>query len=419
MNSDRARLAAVPAPPPSAPGPVSAPGPRTRPVSRVVGYAYPWDVIGDPAFPTRVERLGVREIALAASYHGARAATPLHPQHRLVEAPTSALYRPVRESAWRGQALRPAAASWVASKDAFAEATTELTGHGLAVDAWLILAHSSYLGAQRPDVAVRNCFGDVYSYALCASHDEVLAYIATLAGEAVREVPISGVSIEGCGQLGVAHNGLHEKTDGVYGPAAGRVLSVCCCTACRKSWLVRGLDPAEVVGRLRAALEAVQNGVLPGDAGMEELLGEQLAAELLATRIAGQDVARDQVLRALREVAPAARVTMHGQPDQWATGPSPALTAQAAGQVDAVLVPAWSPGPATNRAIAGARSLAPEAVSVAAYVSVLPPIDPGTVGAHTDALIEAGADELHLYHLGLATQARLEVLGELATRRQA
>jgi hypothetical protein len=285
------------------------------------------------------------------------------------------------------------------------------------VHAWLILAHSDYLATPRPDLAVRNCFGDVYSYALCVSNDEVLAYLATLAGEAVRDVPIAGVSIEGLGQLGVAHNGLHEKTDGAYGPAAGRVLSVCCCGACRKGWLARGLDPAEVVGRLREALMAVQDGGFAADAGMAEILGEQLAAELLATRLASQDVARARVLGALAEVAPAARVTLHGQADPWATGPSPAVTAQAAGEVDAILVPAWGAGAPTYEAIAAARALAPEAVSVAAYVTVLPPADPGTVGAHTDALIAAGADELHLYHLGLATQKRLDVLGELAARR--
>jgi hypothetical protein len=382
----------------------------------VVGYAYPWDVIGDPAFQARVERLGVSEISLAASYHGARAATPLHPLHRLVEARSSALYRPVRESAWRGQALRPVPANWVASTDPFADAAADLIDHGFAIDAWVILAHSSRLGAQRPDVAVRNCFGDVYCYALCVSNDEVLGYITTLASEAVRDVPIAGVSIEGCGQLGVAHNGLHEKTDGTYGPAAQRVLSVCCCTACRKRWLVRGLDPAEVVGRLREALLAVQADVLAGDVTMAEMLGEQLAAELLSTRLGSQDVARDQVLAALREVAPAARITLHGQADRWATGPSPAVTTQAASQVDAILVPSWSATVATYEAIAAARALAADAVSVAAYVSVLPPVDTGTVGAHTDALIAAGADELHLYHLGLATQQRLDVLGELARR---
>jgi len=107
---------------------------------------------------------------------------------------------------------------------------------------------------------------------------------------------------------------------------------------------------------------------------------------------------------------------VHGQADPWATGPSPAVTARAAGEVDAVLVPAWSAAPATYEAIAAARRLAPDLVSVAAYVTVLPPIDPGSIGGHTDALLAAGADELHLYHLGLATPARLELLGELARR---
>ena len=149
---------------------------------------------------------------------------------------------------------------------------------------------------------------------------------------------------------------------------------------------------------------------------MGEVIGDQLAGELLATRLASQDVARGRVLAAVREVAPTARVTLHGQADPWATGPSPAVTAAAASEVDAVLVPAWNAGPVTYQAIAAARTLAPQTVSVAAYVTVLPPADPGTVGAHVDALIAAGADELHLYHLGLATQARLETLGELARR---
>jgi hypothetical protein len=373
-------------------------------------------VIGDPAFVTRAESLGVREVALAASYHGARAATPQHPEHRLIEAPSSALYRPVREAAWSGQALRPVTASWVASPDPFADAATALTDHGLAVDAWVILAHSSRLGAQRPDVAVRNCFGDIYSYALCVANEEVLGYVSTLAGEAVRDVPIVGVSVEGLGQLGVAHNSLHEKTDGAYGPAAQRILSVCCCSACQKQWSARGLERPEVVRRLRDALAAVQAGMFYSNAEMAEILGDQLAAELLATRVASQDTARAQVLSTLREVVPAARVTLHGQADPWATGPSPAVTTQAAGEVDAVLVPAWSTAPATYEAIAAARRLAPESVSVAAYVTVLPPIDPDAVGGHADALIAAGADELHLYHLGLATPARLELLGELARR---
>ena len=390
--------------------------------TRVVGYAYPWDVIGDPDFAHRVTDLGIGEVSLAATYHGTRAATPLHPEHRLVEAPYAALYRPVRDSAWTGRGLTPVAARWVDAADPFAEAAGLLADRDLRVHAWVVLAHSTRLGLLRPDLVVRNCFGDPYSYALCPAHDEVRDYATTLAVEAVRDVAVSGVSVEGLGQLGVAHNGLHEKTDGAYGSAAQRVLSVCCCAGCQKTWATAGLDSSEVVDRLRAALLAVQQGTQPAAATMAQLLGDELAAALLAARHASQSAVRRMVFQALADVAPGARITLHGQPDPWATGPSPAVTDAVfgaefevgAGRVGAVLVPAWPATPATYSSIGDARRLAPRTVSVGAYVTVLPPADPGTVLAHARTVLAAGADELHLYHLGLANRSQLDRLGELA-----
>ena len=48
-------------------------------VKRSVGYAYQWDYIGDPAAASRAATLGLDAVAVAASYHSTRAATPLHP----------------------------------------------------------------------------------------------------------------------------------------------------------------------------------------------------------------------------------------------------------------------------------------------------------------------------------------------------
>ena len=385
--------------------------PRAGRVSRVVGHAYPWDVLGDPAFVDRVTSLGVSQVALAASYHGTRAATPLHPAHRVVEAPQAALYRPVRAEAWAGRALRPVSAPWVPSRDPFADATNELANRGIEVDAWVILAHSSRLGRDRPDLAVRNCFGDSYPYALCVANEEVREFMALLAAEAVRDVPIAGLSLESCGQLGFAHNGLHEKTVGAYSPLAERILSVCCCAGCRRDWTTAGTEPDQVCASLRQALATAQGDLeaTPDDV----LVGPELTDLLLATRFGNQDLARGEVLAGLREAAPAVRLTMHGQADPWATGPSPAITAGALADVDAVLVPAWNDNQETRSAISAARQLAPADVSVGAYVTVLPPADPRTVTDHAAALVAAGANELHLYHLGLANQSQLDVLGRI------
>ncbi|MFB6783754.1 hypothetical protein ACFCX0_42310 [Streptomyces sp. NPDC056352] len=59
-----------------------------------LGYAYPWDLDGDPAAADRIRAVGVDAVALAAVYHTTRAATPLHPARRVFEAAHAACYVP-------------------------------------------------------------------------------------------------------------------------------------------------------------------------------------------------------------------------------------------------------------------------------------------------------------------------------------
>ncbi|HEY3502342.1 MAG TPA: hypothetical protein VGN37_06055 [Actinocatenispora sp.] len=384
--------------------------------ARVVGYAYPWDVLGDPAFPARVRTLGVTEVALAASYHSTRAATPLHPEHLVVEAREAALYRPVRDRAWAGSRLVPRAADWVPGDDSFGKAATQLRAAGIAVTAWIVLCHATHLGTAHPDVAVRNCVGDTYPYALCPSHPEVRRYAATLTAEALRGVPVDGVSLEACGQLGLSHNGRHEKTAGVFPPAAERAMSVCCCTACAAGWAEAGQDPDQVAHRLADATRAVLDGTAPADAGMAELVGTRIADIVLATRRSAADAVRADVLAAVRAARPGAHVTLHGRGERWATTPDVAVDADSVDGVDAVLMSSWPTVPGTVEALAATRALLPGRVALGAYLTVLPPADPAAVVDHAGALLGAGATELHLYHLGLAGPAGQALLAEIVRR---
>ncbi|WP_337062526.1 hypothetical protein [Kineococcus sp. G2] len=373
---------------------------------RVLAHAYPWDVLGDEAFCDRALAMGLDAVALAASYHSTRAATPWHPQHQLVEAPHAALYRPVREEAWAGALLRPAAGRVPdGTADAFAEAAARLRAAGLEVDAWTILAHSTRLGTAHPEVAVVNCFGDRYSYALCPSAPEVRAYCATLAAEAVRGTDVTGVSLEAMGTLGVTHNAAHEKTAGAFGPALERLLSVCCCAGCRAAWAEEGADPAQVVAALRRGVRELQDGD-PGDAReVAELLGDDDARTVLGVRHALADELRAQVLAAVAAAAPGPlRVTVHAAADPWATGPNTGLGERALADpaVDAQLLHSWVPGPATTEAVAAVRAAARPGAAVGAYVTVLGSERDEDLLAHAAALRAAGASELHLYHLGLA-----------------
>ncbi|GAA1644569.1 hypothetical protein ACFQY4_11400 [Catellatospora bangladeshensis] len=380
-------------------------------------HAFPWDVLGDgPGFVERFERTGADAVTLAVSYHSTRAATPLHPARRLVDARYAALYRPVREAAWAGRRLVPQGPDWTA-EDAAGEAAELLRAAGIPVNAWVVLAHNTRLGLAHPDLSVRNCFGERYPYALCPSQPEVREHCALLAAEALRGLPVSGVSLESAGQMGVAHLGCHEKTDGAFSPPVQRLLSICCCEACTASWTAAGLDPGEALTALRDAVRAgaeppggddLAGGVgIPGRGG--PWLPGELASELLSVRQAAAAALQRDVLAAVREHAPQASITLHGHPDPWAAGPSPGLPPRLPSEVDKVLVPCWPTDPGTADLVSALAGRA----TVDAYVTVLPPARPDDLSAHVARLREAGAARLSLYHLGLAGSDRQPLLATL------
>ncbi|WP_263168264.1 hypothetical protein [Streptomyces sp. SCSIO ZS0520] len=366
---------------------------------RITGYAYPWDVLDDPDFARRAVDLGVEEVAVALAYHSARAATPHSPHGTSVLARHAALYRPVREEAWREAALRPAAPDWVRGPDSGGEALRLLAGSGLRTAAWLVLTHNSLLGNAHPDCTVTNCFGEHYPWALCPAEPRVRAYAATLTAESLRGTRPDTVVLEACGPLGAVHQHQHEKTDAVWSPAVQRLLSVCCCPSCARAWSAAGLDPQEVRARLRAETHRLLHDEdLTTEA---DALPEELRRLLLTTRQSATDRLRHAVLEA---VPTGVRRVLHASPDPWATGALPGLTPAAAEDVDAVVAPAWVPGAESVRTAARARALLPERVALGSYVTAVAPAP--VPAEHIPGLARAGAAELHLYHLGLAGPAR-------------
>lgn len=337
------------------------------------GHAYPWDVNADPGFADRVLGHGLDTVVLAAAYHSVRAGTPLHPARRVVDAPHAALYRPPVRLAGP---LQPAAATWLPEADPFGQAAKALRDRGLRVEAWIVLTHNTRLGREFPELSVVNCYGERYPYALCPSWPQVRSYAAALTAAAVKDVEIDGVSLEACGQLGIVHTGHHEKT--FYPPPEQRVLSVCCCDACRRSWS----SPDAVVASLRSGVTV---------------------PEVLEVRHAATDALRSEVLSA---VPPGVTVTLHGHPDPWETGSSPGLTASARRDVDSILVPVWA---------TGSSHLVDAVAEADAYVNVLPPVDPDEVVDHARRLVKSGAKRLSFYHLGLAGADRQTLFSRIVS----
>jgi hypothetical protein len=373
-------------------------------LKRSVGYGYPWDYAGDPAAAPRAASLGLDSVAVAASYHATRAATPLHPEHRIHDAEHAACYVPVREQAWRGHRLVPAVPAWDPDGESFAGAHGQLLAQGLQVEAWIVLTHNSALGRAHPDLVVRNAFGDLYPYALCPAAPDVQEYCLTLVEEVLGSAPLDGVILEACGPMGFDHAGKHEKTEFPQWDEVDRtLLSLCFCRACRDRYDSAGVDHDRLAQVVRA-------GVDTGSGTVEDRLGERLAAEVAAIRTGIARQLRELLVGRCRSVDPSVRITVHGSSDPWATGSFATVQPAVGDGVDGVVASCWDP-PAGSRRLKDLRVLAAPSTDVGAYLRLDRDWPAGeTTNRRLQEYLMSGMAELHLYHLGLLGHQGIETM---------
>jgi hypothetical protein len=398
---------------------------------RTGAYLYPWDVDGDPAAADRIAALGVTEVSLAAAYHAVRAVTPFHPHHRIVTRDAGIYYRPA-PAHWHGAPLAPIAPGQTGDRGrpvggvpaepvsgggfrgvvppgqhgSFERAAASLRRAGISVTAWLVVTHHAGLGSGAGAPAVRNAYGDVYPWALCAGSAAVREYAARLAAEAAGLAEADAIELEACGWYGFGHGSAHDKTGVPPGPAGEWLLSLCFCAGCGQAYRSAGADPGELAARVRAAADG--GPALPAE----------LATVLDGVRAAAAQRLLGEVLAAARAAAPGQPVLVQADPDPRACGANPGYE------------PAWllAPGRADGIVLAGAdRASAPG--RVAAAVAAAPPGariavtllavaglggDPATLTAQAAAVRAAGATELRFYHAGLAAPGDLAAIGALA-----
>ncbi|MFJ7766963.1 hypothetical protein ACIQ1J_00645 [Streptomyces sp. NPDC097107] len=380
---------------------------------RASAFVYPWDVNGDPAAPDLIAGTGVEQVTLAAAYHSTRALTPRHPRHRVVTAEYAAVLYPP-DARWEGRDLRPYEAGDWAPGDAWGEAAAALADAGLDVHTWVVLAHNSRLGAERPHTSVVNAYGDRYPWAPCIAQPATRAYLTGLAAEAAVRPGARGTELESLGWYGLAHLHAHDKTGGVgLGDAGQYLMSLCFCPDCRAGYGGQGLDPDGLAAAVRAALEPVWRGAAPSDggwAGVEKLLGEAPANATRAWRDETARTLQEAAVAAVRDAAPGGfRVLLHADPVSYHCGANAGVDpAHILSVADGVVVPCTG----------GAGLLTPFAEQdragavLAANLTVV-----SGMGGRPDALAEdaarareLGATELRLYHAGLASDGDLEAV---------
>ena len=372
----------------------------------VTGYAYPWDYLDDDAAVGRAARLGLDVVALAATYHAARVPRPLHPTRRVTEVPYSASYVPIREEAWRGRRLVPRAPRWLDEERPFLEAQRRLAATGCGVDAWIVLTHLDDAAADYPDLVVRNAFGEPYPYALCPAWPEVREYCRTLVEETLLTTACRGVVLEACGPMGLEHGGVHDKLEfAQLGETDEALLSICFCRACSDALGARGVDVEDITSRIR-------RGVGTGASTPEVVLGHSAEA-LAAYRVSLSVELRGELVEAARRINTSAPLTVHTSASPWATGSFPAAGATGSLRgLTSVVASCWDDQRA-EREVRGLAAIGDGALSVGCYLRLDRGWSASTTATRLARLVEWGASELHLYHLGLLDAAGLETARRL------
>jgi hypothetical protein len=382
-------------------------------------FVYPWDVNGDPDAAARIAGLGVRQATLASAYHSTRALTPRHPQHRIVTAQHASVLYPTDAARWQGRRLRPYAAGDWAPGDAYGEAASALSGEGLDVHTWVVLAHNSRMGVEFPDTSVVNAYGDRYPWAPCVAQPDTRAYLVDLAVEAAIRPGASGTELESLGWYGLPHLHAHDKTAGVaLGDAGTYLMSLCFCPSCGDGYTQLGLDPDELAASVRRALEPVWRGEAPveGWEDVEKLLGAELAT---ATRAWRDSVARSlqtEAVLAVREAAPEGfQILLHADPVSYRVGANVGVDpGHILSVADGVVVPCAA-GPEPLIPFAG-RGV--DGAVLAANFTVVSGMGgrPATLVQDVTRAVELGATEVRLYHAGLASDEDLSLVTEALAR---
>jgi hypothetical protein len=369
---------------------------------RTGAYLYPWDVDGDPAAADRIAGLGLTEVTLAAAYHAVRAVTPSHPEHRIVTRGAGVYYRP-DPARWAGLPLRPQAGT-ADQAGSFERAAAALRAAGIAVTAWAVVTHNSRL-AGPGGRAVRNAFGDVYPWALCAGSAGVRGYAAALAAEVAALAGVDAIELEACGWYGFEHGSAHDKTGDAAALAGADglwLLSLCFCAECGQAYRSAGADPAKLAAQVRAAADG--GPALAAD-----------AAEVLdQTRAAASRRLLAEVLDAVRAAAPGRPVLVHSAPDPRAVGANPGYDPAVLcgpGGADGIVLACGNPATAADL-VARTAAAAPPGTRIAAVLQAVAGLggQPETLPAQAAAVRAAGATELRLYHAGLAATADLAAI---------
>ncbi|TPW30073.1 hypothetical protein FJU08_12150 [Martelella alba] len=211
-------------------------------------FAYGWDIaeMDDDRFVDEAHRLGLNTITYAAAYHAGKFTRPKGVHGKIFFPEDGRTH--FRSDASRYEAIKPETSGFAAGNDLFERLCAR---SDVAVSAWTVLLHNSFLGAKHPDCVVENAFGDRYVYSLCPSNPAVRAYARNLCCDVANSHDVEGLTLETPGFLPFRHGYHHEFALLGSMPGTEMLLGLCFCEHCENRAKFAGIDVAGLRGRVK------------------------------------------------------------------------------------------------------------------------------------------------------------------------
>jgi hypothetical protein len=306
----------------------------------------------------------------------------------------------------------------LASSGVLARTRELCSAAGIDFGLWSVGLHNSTLGENHPELCVRNCFGDIYTYSLCPSESRVQGYMVALVSDLAAQFRPDRIVMEAVGYLGMRHWVHHELFFAPWCEALELLLSFCFCPACLGSAGGAGLDleatQHDVVERAEWLL-ATEQGTQPADFSEEALPSFLLEIDGLLPLLRWRAETVTSLVADLHRVAHMEGTTVEVIPASfhrpvtraWIEGASlPDL----GGVCDGLLIPSYFDSAAEVEAdLTWAASAAPGHPISAGLNACSPSLSGGSsLEAQALACHAAGCSAIYFYNYGLLTERRLD-----------
>ncbi len=221
-------------------------------------WCYPWDLIdeGIDRVLDPVQEMGVDGVCVATAYHSIehlRMHGALDGKPRAYVHPAACYFQP--ESArYANTRLRPMVAEWLKTRNPLVDVAKACSARGVRLRSWTVCCHNSAIVARRPEVAIKNVFGDTNPTWMCPLNPDVGEYLRALVEDLSSNYGFEAIELESPGFNTSRHYHTHIKIGLQPGRIEQLLLNLCLCESCRQGAVAADVDLQSVAKVAREGL---------------------------------------------------------------------------------------------------------------------------------------------------------------------